>query len=185
MNTFFSEVEGKKVSIIINCYNQAKYVAGAIESALNQTYKNVEILVVNDASTDRSAEIIQSYANKNIKVIFLNEKVNKGVLKSRDFAISKSSGDYVLPVDADDKIDPTFCEKAVKILDSDLDVRIVYLQNENNLETAIFDMTMYRKSDLLMFESREAGLTDLCSSVLNIFLKNKKSLHRLVEKLNY
>ena len=122
VNTFYSDMQGKKVSIIIPCYNQAQYVSEAIESALNQTYKNVEIVVINDASKDNGADVIKGYANKYPNIIFLDEKENKGVVKSRNLAILKSSGEYILPVDADDKIDSTFCEKAVKILDSDLDI---------------------------------------------------------------
>ena len=101
MNTFYSELDGsKKVSIIIPCYNQAEFVPEAIESALNQTYKNVEIVVINDASKDNSSQVIQSYANKHTNIIFLDEEENKGVVKSRNLAISKCSGDYILPVDA-------------------------------------------------------------------------------------
>lgn len=165
MNTFFAETKGKKVSIIIPCYNQAEYVKEAIESALNQTYENIEIVVINDASTDNSAEVIKEFANKNLKIIFLDEKVNKGVVKSRNLAIEKCSGDYILPVDADDKIAPTFVEKAVKILDEDDEIRIVYsrimffgaINKELKLEkfnpnriifnNCISNTAVYRKSD--------------------------------------
>lgn len=126
MNTFFAETKVKKVSVIIPCYNQAEYVKEAIESVLNQTYENIEIVVINDASTDNSSDVIKEYSNKHENIIFLDEKVNKGVVKSRNLAIEKCSGDYILPVDADDKIASTFVEKAVKILNEDDEIRIVY-----------------------------------------------------------
>ena len=167
MNTVHSEIQDKRVSIIIPCYNQEQYVAEAIESALNQTYPNVEIVVVNDASNDNSSKVIKGYANKYSNIIFLDEEENKGVVKSRNLAISKCRGDYILPVDADDKIDQTFCEKAVKILDADNEVRIVYskiqffgyLNKEFRLEAfnpnriifnnCIPNTAMYRKSDFI------------------------------------
>ena len=117
------------VSIIIACYNQAEYVSEAIECALNQTYKNVEVVVINDASTDNSSEVIKKYSEQYSNVIFLDEKVNKGVVASRNLAIKNSNGKYILPVDADDKIDTTYVEKAVNILDSDDEIRICYARS--------------------------------------------------------
>ena len=208
MNTFFSELGGgKKVSIIIPCYNQAKYVPEAIESALNQTYKNVEIVVINDASKDNSSQVIQSYANKHTNIIFLDEEENKGVVKSRNLAISKCSGDYILPVDADDKIDPTFCEKAVKILDSDLDIRIVYsriqffghLNKEFKLEAfnpdriifnnCIPNTAMYRKSDFVSVGGYKDYMKDgwedwnMWLSILEIAPNKEKCAYKIDEKL--
>ena len=106
----------KKVSVIIPCYNHGCFVSEAIESALNQTYKNIEVVCVNDASTDNSAEIIQKYADKYNNVIFVNQKTNGGLSHSRNTAIENASGYYILPLDADDKIHPSYVEKAVKII---------------------------------------------------------------------
>lgn len=176
VNTFYSDMQGKKVSIIIPCYNQAQYVSEAIESALNQTYQNVEIVVINDASKDNSADVIKSYADKYPNIIFLDEKENKGVVKSRNLAISKSSGDYILPVDADDKIASTFCEKAVKILDSDLDIRIVYLRLKDKFETLIFDVSMHRKSDFIYLNGYKDCLSSFYRSILNISQNKEKCI---------
>lgn len=63
-----------KVSIIIPCYNQAEYVGESIESALKQTYENLEIVCINDGSTDNSSEVIKSYAEKYKNIVFLDEK---------------------------------------------------------------------------------------------------------------
>lgn len=87
----------KKVSIIIACYNHGKFLKQSIESALNQDYKNLEIIVVNDGSTDNSLEIAESFD----KVKIISHK-NKGVIFARNNAIKRSSGDYILPLDADD-----------------------------------------------------------------------------------
>ena len=116
----------KKVSVIIPCYNQGKYVAEAINSALNQTYKNIEIVIVNDGSTDDSSEVIKPFAEKYKNILFFDNKENKGVIYARNMAIDACRGVYILPLDADDTIEPTYIEKAVKILDENPKIGIVY-----------------------------------------------------------
>ncbi len=108
----------KRVSIIIPCYNQKEYIKEAIESALNQTYPDIEIIVINDGSTDNSAAIIKSFATRHNNIIFIDNKENKGVIYSRNIAIKAASGEYILPLDGDDKIDPFYAEKAVNIFEN-------------------------------------------------------------------
>lgn len=71
-----------KVSIIIPCFNQSKYIGEAITSALNQTYANIEIVIINDASTDDSKSIIENFAQKYRNIVFLNNEENKGVVQT-------------------------------------------------------------------------------------------------------
>ncbi|DAA86934.1 TPA: glycosyl transferase [Candidatus Gastranaerophilales bacterium HUM_2] len=161
------EIKMPKVSIIIPCYNQGKYVAEAINSALRQTFKDIEIVCVNDGSTDNSVEIIKSFENKYKNFIFLNNKENRGVIYSRNFAIKNCNGTYILPLDADDIIEPTYVEKAVKILDNNSNIGIVYCKakifgnydkywnlkpfNKSDIlyENCIFCSALFRKSDFL------------------------------------
>lgn len=156
-----------KVSIIIPCYNQGKYVAEAINSALRQTFKDIEIVCVNDGSTDNSVEIIKSFENKYKNFIFLNNEENRGIIYSRNFAIKNCNGTYILPLDADDIIEPTYVEKAVKILDNNSNIGIVYCKakifgnydkywnlkpfNKSDIlyENCIFCSAIFRKSDFL------------------------------------
>lgn len=88
----------KKVSIIIPVYNGEKYIKKAIESAINQTYKNIEIIVVNDGSTDETEKICKSF-NKKIKYF---KKENGGVSSALNLAISKMNGDYFSWLSHDD-----------------------------------------------------------------------------------
>ena len=156
-----------KVSIIIPCYNQEKYVAEAINSALRQTFKDIEIVCVNDGSTDNSVEIIKSFENKYKNFIFLNNEENRGVIYSRNFAIKNCNGTYILPLDADDIIEPTYVKKAVKILDNNPNIGIVYCKakifgnydkywnlkpfNKSDIlyENCIFCSALFRKSDFI------------------------------------
>jgi len=106
-----------KVSIVIPCYNHGQYVEEAINSALSQTHKNVEVIVVNDGSTDeftikKLAELSEKYA----QVQFIHTK-NQGLPTARNTGINASSGDYILPLDADDKIAPDYLEKTLAEFD--------------------------------------------------------------------
>lgn len=96
-----------KVSIIIPCYNQAHFLPDAIASADSQTYPNIEIIVVNDGSTDNTSETARRF---NVKYI---EQENKGLAAARNDGIKASSGKWILPLDADDKIDPEFISKTI------------------------------------------------------------------------
>ena len=121
----------KKVSIIIPCYNQGRYVAEAIQSALDQTYKNIEIVCINDASTDNTRDVVAKLAEEHKdKIVFIENPENKGVIYSRNRAIDTCSGEYILPLDADDMIKPTYVEKAVKVLAENPEVGVVYCRVE-------------------------------------------------------
>lgn len=98
------------VSIIIPSFGQAEFLTEAIESALNQTYKNVEIIVVDDGSKDDSLEIAKRYEPK-IKVI---STTNRGLASARNTGIMNSIGLYVLPLDADDILLPEAVEKIIQ-----------------------------------------------------------------------
>jgi glycosyltransferase involved in cell wall biosynthesis len=93
--------------VVIPCYNYGKYLAEAIESALEQTYRNIEVTVVDDGSTDNTLFIADRYA-RDIQII---HQENKGVCAARNKGIHKSDGEYVLCLDADDKLDPTCIER--------------------------------------------------------------------------
>lgn len=100
-----------KISVIIPCYNQEKYIAETIESVLAQTFDDFEVIVVNDGSKDQSLEIIRSYSSKYPnKISYINQK-NKGVIFSRNNAITQAKGEYIFPLDGDDKIASDCLEK--------------------------------------------------------------------------
>jgi len=113
-----------KVSVIIPVYNGEKYITQAIESVLAQTYKNFEIIIVNDGSTDNSFEKIKPYLNlPNIKYI---EQENKGVAAARNTAIKSSSGELIAFLDQDDLWVPEKLEIQVDYLRQYPDVGLVH-----------------------------------------------------------
>lgn len=90
------------VSVIMAVFNREKYVAEAIESVLNQTYKNLELIVVNDGSSDKSDLIIRQYLRKDKRVLYINSKVNLGQSGARNLAIKRARGDFIVISDSDD-----------------------------------------------------------------------------------
>lgn len=111
----------KKISFIVPVYNTEKYLKKCIESIINQSYKNIEIIIINDGSRDKSKEIIQEYVN-NYDFIFSFNKENGGLSDARNFGVTKVTGDYILFVDSDDFIDKYLVEKCLNYIESDYDL---------------------------------------------------------------
>ncbi|HUN21894.1 MAG TPA: glycosyltransferase family A protein [Anaerolineales bacterium] len=88
-----------KISVIIPAFNAEAYLAQALESVLAQNYPNLEILVVNDASTDNTATVVEQYAKS---VCYVENSKNLGIAKTRNLGLSMASGDYIAWLDADD-----------------------------------------------------------------------------------
>lgn len=100
------------ISVIIPVYNAEKYLEQCLESVLNQTYKELEVICINDGSSDNSIKILKQYAEKHSRIIVV-DKDNEGVSAARNIGLKKAQGDYLMFVDADDWIDCDTCEKAV------------------------------------------------------------------------
>lgn len=115
----------KKVSIIMPVYNSEKYVSEAIESVCHQNYKNWELLIVNDGSTDLSAEIIERYAKKDSRITVFHKR-NEGVSNARNFALGKISGDYVTFIDSDDVYHMDRLEKMVQVFEKHRNCDVVF-----------------------------------------------------------
>ena len=102
----------KKVSIIVPVYNGKKRIKNCIDSILNQTYKNIEIFIIDDGSSDGSYEYISElYADIKTPEIKIIKKENEGVAKTRNGGILMSSGDYIAFIDQDDYLQPTYLEE--------------------------------------------------------------------------
>ena len=147
----------KKVSFIVPIYNASEYLSRSIESILNQSYKNIEIILIDDASTDNSKEIIKSYALKDSRIKPIYSEVNQGVSKTRNLGLKSVSGDYVTFMDADDYITPNMVqimlEKAIKY-DSDLvdSYHLIIYKNKTFLEHKPLkeDLTLGNKDNVEM-----------------------------------
>lgn len=107
----WNKMDKPKVSVIIPAYNVEDYIDKAINSILEQTYENVELIVVNDGSTDNTLKVISAYSNiKNVKI--LTQK-NAGVSKARNRGIEHATGEYCVFLDGDDWVDKRLIEKMI------------------------------------------------------------------------
>lgn len=117
-----------KVSVIVPLYNLADYVAETLNSALNQTHQDVEIIVVNDASTDCSWSAVEEYQKRDSRIRGINLKENVGLPAARNIAIKASVGEFVLPLDADDWIDSRYIEKTLAKMAPDVGIVATYME---------------------------------------------------------
>lgn len=112
------------VSVIIPIYNAEPYLKETLDSVLCSTYRPIEVVMVDDGSSDNSLAIAQKYCAEHPECHILSQP-NQGVSAARNNAIKNANGTYILPVDADDKIGSTYIQKAVEILEKHPEVRIV------------------------------------------------------------
>lgn len=114
------------VSVIIPAYNAAKYIEETINSAIQSSYSSIEIIVVNDGSTDNTREVVLTIREKYSELIKYIEQSNSGVAAARNLAIRCANGKYILPLDADDLIDKDYIKKGVDVLANSPEVKVVY-----------------------------------------------------------
>lgn len=103
------------VSIIVPIYNTAKYLPTCLNSTINQTYQNLEIILVDDGSTDNSYQIAKDYTKKDPRIKLIHQK-NQGLSGARNTGVAKSTGTYLTFVDSDDTIELNFIEKLLTAL---------------------------------------------------------------------
>lgn len=114
----------KKISVIVAVYNTEKYVERCLNSLLNQTYQNLEIIVVEDGSTDNSKEVLKKYSN-NDKIKLIYNKKNSGLSYSRNVGLENVTGDYIGYIDSDDYVDLDYYEKLMQaIIDNKAEIAI-------------------------------------------------------------
>lgn len=117
------------ISIIVPCYNQAQYLSECLQSVLDQTYTNWECIIINDGSTDDTDDIASQWAAKDKRIKYI-KKDNEGVCVARNTGIMAAKGEWILPLDGDDKIGNDYLRQAKEIMDSRPDVGLIYAQAE-------------------------------------------------------
>lgn len=113
-----------KVSVLIVTYNHENYIEGTIESVLNQTYQNFELIIVDDASTDNTSSLIMKGYLHHPKITYIRNPVNYGVTKTYNAALRASTGDLIAFLDGDDLFYPNKLEKQVKLFEEDPDLAL-------------------------------------------------------------
>lgn len=137
------------VSVVIPYYNDGKYIHETLESIQHQTYRNVEIILVDDGSTEQ--ESIRVFDDLKMLGFQTYRQENTGPSAARNLAISHSKGKYILPVDADDKIRPTYIEKAVQYMENHAQCGIVYCKAKFfGARNGLWDLPEYSIKQMLL-----------------------------------
>lgn len=143
------------ISIIVPVYNVEKYLNKCIESIINQTYRNLEIILVDDGSPDKCPEICDSYAQKDSRIKVIHKK-NEGLINARKSGLEIAQGEYIGFVDGDDWIEPEMYEMFAKQIEKyspDMVLSDFYYDNGKELSNSeqLFDREYYDKEDLKNF----------------------------------
>lgn len=144
----------KKVSIIIPVYNVEKYIEECLQSLINQTYTNLEIILIDDGSTDKSGEICDCYKKQDTRIRVIH-KTNGGAASAKNIGLKIFNGDYVMFVDSDDMIDVKCIENRVLALEKN-DVDIVQsnfiniFQDVTQVDTINLENSIYSKEGFLL-----------------------------------
>ena len=161
----------KKISIILPVYNSGKTLDRCICSILIQSYKNFELIIINDSSKDNSGQIINKYLRKDNRIILINNNENKGVSKSRNLGIEKATGELITFIDSDDYYENDALKKMCDMItENNVDaVRFSFNRIEENNKSSIIYNTKYantilKKEDIVLFES------DLINNRLQAYL---------------
>ena len=166
-----------KVSVIIPVYNTEKYLRKCLDSVCNQTLKDIEIICVNDCSTDNSPQILQEYAQKDNRIKIINFTQNKGAAIARNTAIDEAKGEYIGFVDSDDYIDLDFYEK-------------LYAQAEETGADVVKGCYRYNKDGHIevfinqkIIEDKNNFVCEYCSAIFkkNIIIEHNIRFPHLVE----
>jgi glycosyltransferase involved in cell wall biosynthesis len=114
------------ISVLLPVYNVEKYIGHCLETIINQTYKNIEIIVVDDCSPDNSGKIAEDYAKMDSRIKVIHHEYNKGLSATRNTGIENSSGEYITFIDSDDWVSNDYVEYLFKIIiETNSDVAMV------------------------------------------------------------
>lgn len=159
-----------KVSIIVPVYNVEKYLSRCIESILNQTLKDIELILVNDGSTDKCKDICKEYSKYDSRVKFIN-KINEGVSSARNVGIDNSSGDYISFVDPDDYLDNDAIEYLYRLI------------KKYNADVSCYKMKTYRNNEYHIIEENEEVRLYINESIVKNQIESGKFLFSSCNKL--
>lgn len=173
------------VSVIIPIYNAQKYLRECLDSVLGSTYRNLEVILVNDGSEDHSFTICREYALQDSRIVMLSQK-NRGLCAARNLGLSNAGGKYIAFVDADDTVSPFFYELCVRTMEETaVDfIGCEYTNNQNDLvlteEQSAFNMRILDNLDDILSVLTQGPATRkytwTCCMVWNKFYKREKIL---------
>ncbi len=175
------------ISVIIPAYNAEEYIERCILSVRNQTYKNTEIIVVNDGSTDSTPELVKNICRLDHRVKIINIE-NGGVSHARNIGIDNATGDYITFVDADDTIEPKMYETLLNII-LEYSVKIAHCSYNNYLDDKFFNSVGNTKKVFIQDKNEALScliegrlfIGGLCNKLYSISLFNNVRLDKSIK----
>lgn len=156
-----------KVSVIIAAYNVEEYIAETLDSAVSQTLKDIEIVVVDDCSTDGTSGIISEYAKTDERIKVVRHEENGGLVRVRQTGLKSSTGEYVIFLDGDDKLSRDACEKAYNAITAEnvdmlqFDFELMFVPPARYSKTVEYDQHETRRAPgRKIMATSKAGLLD-------------------------
>lgn len=165
------------ISIIIPVYNAERFLKECLDSVSNQTCSDLEILIVNDGSTDGSPEICDSFAQKDSRVRVFHNK-NAGASEARNFGIKKASGDYIVFFDSDDYAEPDLCEKLLSAIEND-STDFAFCGYRNIASAGITDRLLYDSAKTFREQEYREEIVAATLGLTGSKLKNPEKLDKL------
>lgn len=168
----------EKISVIVPMYNVEEYIEQTIQSLLNQTYPNIEIILINDASTDKTGSIASSYAQENKNVRFFQQDLNKGVSAARNIGLKLATGSYITFVDSDDLL-PNRAIEAMYIIsqENEADLVIGSMQNFSDINNILQDT-----EDSII---KKVSIEENPEIISNVFIWGKLYTKELLQKIQF
>lgn len=193
------------ISVIIPCYNTEKYLAESLDCIIKQTLKNIEIICIDDGSTDRTPKILKRYAKKDERIKIITQK-NSGVVTARNRAIAKAKSEYIYPFDSDDIITPDCLEKLYNAMQEgkgDIITNRVVMFSENDqgelclpkptksnmvIHNCMVNAALFRKKDFKETGGYDPAFNEGIEDYdlwMNFMFKHDKKVYRIPEVLFY
>lgn len=176
------------ISIIVPCYNVIQYLPDTLDSLLNQTYENIEIILVDDGSVDGTSDLCDSYLKKDDRVIVLHKK-NGGIVSARNSGFELVKGEWHMYLDGDDWIDLDTCENLVKAIYQNSNIDVFFWNSVQMLDGKIVegkigwivdcDQRIYKEQECVELARNtliyKSGIATACSKLINtnFAIKNK------------
>jgi len=176
-------VKAALLSVIIPVYNVEPYLEQCLDSVINQTYKNLEIICINDGSTDNSLKILEKYQKKDSRIKLINQK-NKGLSGARNAGLDVAKGEYIAFVDSDDYLELNAYEEAMKVMFDDNKIELIeFLVNAFAEDNNVLNMdraknsTMYNHVNFRLKKHTVWG----CNKVFKANIINESSLRFILD----
>ncbi|MGM0109840.1 glycosyltransferase family 2 protein [Enterococcus sp. DIV0187] len=170
-----------KFSIVMPVYNTEQYLEAAILSVINQTYKNWELIIVNDASPDNSKEIIDKYRKLEKRITLLNKSKNEGLILARLSGVELASGEYIFNLDSDDVFDKDTLLSVINFIkkygEQDLITFNLSRVTKNGIELSrqehLFDEGIISKADFYSIYFKDSSLNPICGKAIKTKVLNQ------------